>query len=281
MSWHRSTHFTAMRLGESTCSLMNIHTMFTMRGTFKTRGNVTANTQNIELDARGGQTTLHAGCRVQRTDIGFCKSCFFAPVASHHSLCKTCERGMLHALTEDTRHYSCNSNAPKLSECLYLKLMYSLIPPVQHLCPLPRFAATGSKQGLQAASVDHIAQLCTFVANAGPALRSVTHLTITLPHSIGCDIDTAAHESAAIMATTALLLPLATACPQLQHLTVSGRVGSRLLRHFGTSCPHLSCLDAKLTNLSPTTLQALGSLLPKLSSLTAVPRPPLTAGVIV
>ncbi|MEW5318807.1 MAG: hypothetical protein WDW38_009994 [Sanguina aurantia] len=80
------------------------------------------------------------------------------------------------------------------------------------------------------------------------------------------------------MATTALLLPLATACPQLQHLTVSGRVGSRLLRHFGTSCPHLSCLDAKLTNLSPTTLQALGSLLPKLSSLTAVPRPPLTAG---
>lgn len=72
-----------------------------------------------------------------------------------------------------------------------------------------------------------------------------------------------------------MLLPLARACPRLQHLTLHGRFGPSFLAQFGSNCPELTHLEAILTNLSPTTLQTLPTLLPQLTTLTAVPRPPL------
>ncbi|MEW5318864.1 MAG: hypothetical protein WDW38_010049 [Sanguina aurantia] len=132
--------------------------------------------------------------------------------------------------------------------------------------------ATGDEISAPAAIAGHASQLCAFVSNARPALRSITSITITLPHIIGCDTQ---ETNATSTAATAMLLPLATSCPLLEHLSITGRVGCSLLRSFGSACPHLARLDAKLTNLSPTTLQTLSALLPKLTSLAAVPRPPL------
>lgn len=67
------------------------------------------------------------------------------------------------------------------------------------------------------------------------------------------------------------LLPLASACPNLAQLTISGHVGQGLLQAFGELCPKLASLHASLADLSDTTLARLPTLLPSLSSLSVLP----------
>lgn len=74
----------------------------------------------------------------------------------------------------------------------------------------------------------------------------------------------------ALEASTALLLPLAHACPKLVELHLPGAVGPDLLRTFGSLCPNLSCLHATLELLPQDTLSQLSTLLPCLTSLTAL-----------
>lgn len=110
----------------------------------------------------------------------------------------------------------------------------------------------------------------SFCNNASSALCGITHLTITLPPSHSCD----AKETPATKAADATLLPLAAACPLLQRLTISGKIGPSILAGFGSSCPKLSCLEVVFTNLPPSTLKLLPTLLPHLTSLVCLPPPP-------
>lgn len=99
----------------------------------------------------------------------------------------------------------------------------------------------------------------------GPALGSIKRLNITLPSATPSP--DASSITAADRACTASLLPLASACPCLEHLTISGRFAPSLLEAFGSRCPQLCSLHASLELFSVSTLKQLPALLPCLSSL--------------
>lgn len=131
-------------------------------------------------------------------------------------------------------------------------------------------ACTGNTRARHAASLKHTERLGIFIAQLGPSIKSVKLLHITLGSSTGHDIC----ETADTIAATAMLLPLASACPLIQRLAVTGRMGPSFLQAFGTLCPQLTSLRASLTNLAPSTLALLSTLLPNLTSLCMLPSRP-------
>ncbi|MEW5313262.1 MAG: hypothetical protein WDW38_004846 [Sanguina aurantia] len=136
--------------------------------------------------------------------------------------------------------------------------------------------AASDASAIAAASARSSAQLGSFVTKMGPALNGITRLRITLPRVKGADTQ----ETAASTALTASLLPIAFACPHLQQLAITGRVGPSFLQAFGSFCPKLTSLHASLTNLATSTLERLPALLPHLASLsvlTAGPKEPIYA----
>ncbi|MEW5318855.1 MAG: hypothetical protein WDW38_010040 [Sanguina aurantia] len=132
---------------------------------------------------------------------------------------------------------------------------------------IPTFATPAADAAsIKATSARLTAQLRTLITGAAPALGSINHLNITLPATCGSK----EQNAAATAAMTAIVLPLARACPQLQRLTVIGRVGSGFLQYFGSKCPKLTFLETTLTDISRATLLTLPTLLPHLTSLTAL-----------
>lgn len=114
-----------------------------------------------------------------------------------------------------------------------------------------------------AADIANSARLSSFIAQLGPTLMSVTHLDVDLPNKSGPD----SSETEDISSPTVSLLSLASTCPNLVQLSVAGRVGPSIFQAFGSLCPNLSCLYARLTNLTASTIQQLPALLPNLNSL--------------
>lgn len=112
-------------------------------------------------------------------------------------------------------------------------------------------------------------QLSEFVATTRSAISSVAYLTI----NIGLPADALhynSNETAITAATTAILQPLAAACPRLRSLKVSGQIGSHLLERLGSECPNLTSLTAVLIHLPSASLKQLSTLLPHLTSLTTL-----------
>lgn len=116
---------------------------------------------------------------------------------------------------------------------------------------------------MESGTIQHSAQLHSFLEELGPSLSNLTRLHITLPKTEGCD----SVDTAATLAATELLLPLASLCPLLVELRVTGRYGTGLLQAFGALCPKLTSLHTVLTNITTGTLEHLGTLLPHLTSL--------------
>ncbi|MEW5305592.1 MAG: hypothetical protein WDW36_008124 [Sanguina aurantia] len=126
------------------------------------------------------------------------------------------------------------------------------------------------QHAIDTATTQCATQLQWFVTHMGPALCSIRALHISLPSSVApFGKRTAAAKAATALqsAATAILLPLASACPHLAQLAVSAGVSAHLLGAFGAACPHLTTLRAPLAALEVGTLQRLSSLLPRLTSL--------------
>lgn len=108
--------------------------------------------------------------------------------------------------------------------------------------------------------MSHVSQLQWFIATAGPALLTVSTLTLELPKErhgqyVGGEDDTAA-----------LLSPLASLCPALRTLGISGKVGVPLLAAFGVSCEQLTNLE--VTDVPSHTLETMmhQNALPRITS---------------
>lgn len=110
----------------------------------------------------------------------------------------------------------------------------------------------------------HASQLDMFLYKMRLAIQSVTHLIVKTPLNVGGMED-----------MTTLLSQLATACPALQLLQVTGHVDRGLLVAFGAAYPSLSRLNL-MNSLSHHTLQQLHLILPNLVHIQAKQSPNLS-----
>lgn len=100
-------------------------------------------------------------------------------------------------------------------------------------------------------------QVQSFIAAVGPALVTVSSMAIKCRkrlsgfHIPGLDV-------------ASVLGPLASACPRLQKLKVTGDVGVPLLTAFGSACGSLTFLET--FNVPAETLERLGELIPRVRS---------------
>lgn len=97
---------------------------------------------------------------------------------------------------------------------------------------------------------------------AGPSLQTVRTIDLSLnvqdQYHWHDDYGTSDFDIAAV------LVPLAHICPTLQHLRVSGEIGSPLLAAFGAACIQLTSMD--IEDLPVYTSQRLSELLPQVTS---------------
>ncbi|MEW5298371.1 MAG: hypothetical protein WDW36_001503 [Sanguina aurantia] len=106
----------------------------------------------------------------------------------------------------------------------------------------------------------HVAQMQRFLAAAGPALRSITTLQISI-HQF---TDDEFASNASVEQIAAVLGPLAEACPLVHTLRLVGDLGSPLLSTLGASFRNLTSLHT--VAMPAETLQQLPALFPRATS---------------